>query len=99
MYMLSLEQKAERLQTIKEVAERMKRRKEFKAKQQANAIRVRRYTDEVEKPKRKKAQDSFDAEIARMDENYNAWTDASKYAKEYYGDCMYETTRFDNDWD
>jgi hypothetical protein len=33
------------------------------------------------------------------DENINAYTDASKYAKEYYGEVMYETTRFDNDWD
>lgn len=97
--MLSPKQKAERLQTIKEVAERMKRRKEFKAKQKANAMRVRRYTDEVEKPKRKAQGDKFDAMIEKMDENYNTWTDASKYAKQYYGDRMYETTRFDNDWD
>jgi hypothetical protein len=31
------------------------------------------------------------------DERY--WTDASKYAKEYYGGVYHETTRFDNDWD
>ena len=33
-----------------------------------------------------------------MDENHNAWTDASKYAEQYYGETMRETTRFDNDW-
>ena len=27
------------------------------------------------------------------------YTDASKYAKQYYGDVYRETTRFDNDWD
>lgn len=27
------------------------------------------------------------------------WTDASKYAKEYYGEVYHHTTRFDNDWD
>ena len=27
------------------------------------------------------------------------YTDASKYAKEYYGEVYHETTRFDNDWD
>jgi len=27
------------------------------------------------------------------------WTDAPKYAKEYYGEVYRETTRFDNDWD
>lgn len=31
--------------------------------------------------------------------NINQWTDASKYAKEYYGEVAFETTRFDNDWD
>lgn len=31
-------------------------------------------------------------------ENPNHYTDASKYAKEYYGETMHETTRFDNDW-
>jgi hypothetical protein len=27
------------------------------------------------------------------------YTDASKYAKKYYGETYRETTRFDNDWD
>ena len=31
--------------------------------------------------------------------NMYQWTDAPKYAKEYYGETMYHTTRFDNDWD
>ena len=26
------------------------------------------------------------------------YTDASKYAQEYYGEVYHETTRFDNDW-
>jgi predicted S18 family serine protease len=26
------------------------------------------------------------------------YTDASKYAKKYYGETFHETTRFDNDW-
>ena len=33
------------------------------------------------------------------DDNINAWTDGSKYAEEYYGETMRETTHFDNDWD
>ena len=32
-------------------------------------------------------------------ENINHWTDASKYAEEYYGDVFRQTTRYDNDWD
>ena len=31
--------------------------------------------------------------------NINHYTDASKYANQYYGDVYRETTRFDNDWD
>jgi acyl-CoA reductase-like NAD-dependent aldehyde dehydrogenase len=31
------------------------------------------------------------------DERY--WTDASKYANEYYGEVYRATVRFDNDWD
>ena len=31
-------------------------------------------------------------------DNINHYTDASKYAKEYYGDRMQQTTRWDNDW-
>lgn len=27
------------------------------------------------------------------------YTDASKYAKQYYGEVYHETTKFDNDWD
>lgn len=26
------------------------------------------------------------------------WSDAPKYAKEWYGEVYHETTRFDNDW-
>lgn len=33
----------------------------------------------------------------REDERY--WTDASKYADQYYGEVYCQTTRFDNDWD
>jgi hypothetical protein len=31
------------------------------------------------------------------DERY--WTDAPRYADQYYGEVYRETTRFDNDWD
>ena len=27
------------------------------------------------------------------------WTDASKYAEQYYGETLHYTTKFDNDWD
>lgn len=31
--------------------------------------------------------------------NIYQYTDASKYAQEYYGETMFQTTRYDNDWD
>jgi len=31
--------------------------------------------------------------------NIHAWTDASKYAEEYYGETYRQTTQYDNDWD
>jgi phage antirepressor YoqD-like protein len=34
--------------------------------------------------------------VLTEDERY--WTDASKYAEEYYGDVYKATTKFDNDW-
>ena len=38
-----------------------------------------------------------DRSMLRSEEMH--YTDASKYAKQYYGETFYETTRFDNDWD
>ena len=96
---MTAEQKAARLALIKQIAEKQKAAAEFKRKQKINAASVRRYTDVVEKPARAKKNREFDAEIDRMNENYNEWTDAPQYAKKYYGDVAYETTRFDNDWD
>jgi len=37
------------------------------------------------------------ARSEREDERY--WTDARKYANEYYGDVYRETTRHDSEWD
>lgn len=96
---MTTEQKAARLELIKAAAAKINAKKEFKRKQAINAAKVRRYTDVVEKPKRKKASDDIDRMISKFDENHNQWTDASKYADEYYGDTMRATTRFDNDWD
>ena len=95
---MTAQEKANRLALIKKIAEKRNRQAAFKAKIASQGSKVRRWTDEVEAPRRKKANDKFEAELARMDENHNAWTDASKYAEQYYGETMRETTRFDNDW-
>lgn len=46
--------------------------------------------------------DYIKAEAAKAEEQQDDiyWTDASKYAKEHYGEVYESTTRFDNDyWD
>jgi hypothetical protein len=92
------EQKAARLAMIKAAADKINARKAFKAKQAANAAKVIRWTDVDEKPRRKKAEREFDSMIAKMDENYNQWTDAPQYAEKYYGERYRDTTKFDNEW-
>lgn len=96
---MTTQEKANRLALIKKIAEKQKAKKAFDAKMKIKASKVTRWTDKVEAPKRKAKESSIDAMIAKMDENHNAWTDASRYAEEYYGETMRETTRFDNDWD
>ena len=98
--MMTNAQKADRLALIKAVHQkRMAKAAEFKKTQKAKSAKVRDYTDIVETPKRQKSKSIFDMDISRMDDNHNQWTDASKYADQYYGDTMRETTKFDNDWD
>jgi hypothetical protein len=95
---MTAEQKAARLELIKKVAAKLEKRKAFKSRQGAIAARVRRWVDVEEKPRRAKAASEFDRTIEKFDENHNAWTDAPKYAEQYYGEVMRETTKFDNDW-
>ena len=51
-----------------------------------------------------KAKQARQAHIKRVEQmvNENAderyWTDAPKYAEQYYGETFRATTRFDNDW-
>ena len=58
----------------------------------------------------KRKQDNFmkkqarQAKVKREDksmlrEKEMHWTDASKYAEQYYGETLHYTTKFDNDWD
>ena len=97
--MMTNAQKADRLALIREIAEKRNNQASFKSKVQKATSKVRDYTETVDAPSRRKAQNVFDMDMDRMNENYNQWTDASKYADQYYGDTMRATTRFDNDWD
>jgi hypothetical protein len=85
----------ERMQAIRDAADRLAKRKARRARLEAGAARVRRYVDEEEKPLRKK----FDDMVSKMDENYNHYQDAPQYAEKYYGERMRDTVAMDNDWD
>jgi len=75
----------DRLALIKEIHERRKKISNIKQKSK----------NLMSKPK--DTREFADITIARnTDENINHYTDASKYAKEYYGDILHETTRHDN---
>ena len=86
--------KEQRLAIIKAAADKVAARNQFKNK-------VRKGTNAVKSTARtirREKDEKFDAMMDKMDENYNHWTDAEKYAKEYYGDVYSDTTRYDNDW-
>jgi hypothetical protein len=85
----------ERMQAIRDAADRLAKRKARRARLEAGAARVRRYVDEEEKPLRKK----FDDMVSKMDENHNHYQDAPQYAEKYYGERMRDTIAMDNDWD
>ena len=78
--------KAERLALIKKIAER--RTKMANVKRKTRAL----------KPQIKKSKNLTNMPLPK-ETNIYQWTDASRYAKEYYGETMYETTQYDNDWD
>jgi len=78
----------DRLALIKEIAERKKNMSRIKA-QSKTVIRKAL----ASKPAR-----SFMDTPEDTSKNPNYYTDASKYAKQYYGETYYETTRHDTDW-
>ena len=84
----------ERMDAIRDAAERFAKVKARRARLAASAARVVRYVDEVDKPERKK----FDDMISKMDENHNHYQDAPQYAEKYYGEKMRDTVAMDNDW-
>ena len=83
----------DRIALIKKIAEQ-KKHEDARKKRMA---KVRSQSTKVMKQAKKVKRDFM--QIPVEGENMYQWTDASKYAKEYYGETMYETTRFDNDWD
>lgn len=76
----------ERIALIRKIASRKKKLEKVKTK-------TRSITKTLPKVQRKSTTEKYD------NDNINAYTDASKYAKQYYGEVFYETTRYDNEWD
>lgn len=76
----------ERMALIREIAARKNKMKRIKAESKT-------VFRKAPKAKRKMMDVPND-----NDDNPNYWTDASKYAEEFYGDRMRQTTRWDNDW-
>ena len=81
----------ERISLIKEIAER--RNKMAKIKTESKKAR------KVMLKARKNRKDPLSHLNVKEGDNPNHWTDGSKYAKEYYGETLFETTRYDNEWD
>lgn len=78
---------SERIALIREIAERKKKMKMIKAEAQT----VFRKAPKVSH----KMMDVADEDTSK---NPNYWTDASKYANQYYGETFRATTQYDNDW-
>ena len=79
----------ERMALIKKAADHLNRKKRMDA--------IKRKTRSL-KPQIKKSKNLKDMPLPKETNIYH-YTDASRYANEYYGETMYETTRYDNDWD
>lgn len=86
----------DRLAMIKAIAEKQKNEKARKAR----LATIRKNTAKVRivARKKRKAEDKKLSDFTGGQENVNHYTDASKYAKTYYGETLYETTRHDTDW-
>lgn len=76
----------DRISLIKEIAERKKK-----------MAKIRKKSSRVLKSVQPKNKNK-DIQIPK-ESNIYQWTDASKYAKEYYGETLHYTTKYDNDWD
>ena len=73
------------------VAELKKELNAFRKAEQAKQARFMKKQARQARVKRE------DRSMLREEEYH--YTDAPKYAKQYYGEVFRETTKFDNDWD
>lgn len=81
-------QYTKRAKLIKQVAEKRANKA---------AVEARRWSNTTERT-RKPSKSKIDAQLSRMDENHNHWTDGPQYLQEHYGDRVAAQRDFDNDW-
>ena len=79
---------ADRMAMIRQAAKKLQASKT----REARFVRMERTSPTSSKPQ--KAGPVMDN--ASKDERY--WSDAPKYAQQYYGEVYHETTKYDNDW-
>lgn len=66
---------------------------------------AQKFNSKVKRNQRVRKTETRSIDRSFMDEKYddnmniNHYTDASKYAKEYYGEVYNATVRYDNEWD
>ena len=87
-----------RIELIKAAAEKSERRRNLMARIGPSRIGELTASAAWEIEEREVKEAKFDAEVEKMDENHNHWTDSAQYAKKYYGEAHHETTKHDNDW-
>ena len=88
-YMKTATTQSDRMALIKEINERRNTMAKVK-KKSSNLLRA--------KPAKPRQSEHTAAWIESDQDNINHYTDPSRYAVEHYGETLYETTRFDNDW-
>lgn len=77
----------ERMALIKQIAERKK-----------NMTRIKAKSKTVMRKMPKPARTFMDVPGEDTAKNPMYWTDAPKYAEQYYGETYRATTQYDNDW-
>ena len=83
----------ERLVALKEVHLRILKKQSIRARLAEGALRVRKWTDEVETTKEKKFNDT----ISKMDENHNHYQDNEKYLAEHYGSRLADQKSYESE--
>jgi len=87
---------AERLEMIKAIAAKAIAKKARVAAIKAKSARVVGWVDDNSGVTMKKPTQNLTEKHDGESELH--WTDASKFAKQYYGEVHYHTTKLDNDW-